>query len=291
MPTDRPFSVVKIGGALAQKPDALVDLWKGVTQLSRSHAVVVVHGAGPQMTAHARILGHEPTIVAGRRVTSDIDLRIATHVLAGEVNATVTSSAVGAGVAAVGMAALSGKTVIAKRRPPVDVDGERVDFGHVGDLESVDTALVKLLAGAFVPVLFEPVRRRPGQPPQRQRRHGRRGVGPSAGCRSPAPRHRGRRHPGQSRRSKLARSGPQRGRVPSGRCCGLDHRRNARQGRRGICRAAIGRRERHHLHARRHRSLRRRNAPGRLKRCLPSPICPDRSRARPTLPPTFRRPT
>ncbi len=153
MPTDRPFSVVKIGGALAQKPEALADLWRGVSELSRSHAVVVVHGAGPQMTAHARILGHEPTIVAGRRVTGDIDLRIATHVLAGEVNATVTASGVGAGVAAVGMAALSGSTVVATRRPPVEVDGETVDFGHVGDLASVNIGLLKLLAGAFVPVV------------------------------------------------------------------------------------------------------------------------------------------
>ncbi len=153
MPTARPFSVVKIGGALAQKPQALADLWRGVADLSRSHAVVVVHGAGPQMTAHARLLGHEPTIVAGRRVTGDIDLQIATHVMAGEVNAAVTASAVGAGVAAVGMAALSGKTVVATRRPPVEMDGETVDFGHVGDLESVDVNLLKLLAGSYVPVV------------------------------------------------------------------------------------------------------------------------------------------
>lgn len=150
----RPFAVVKIGGSLAASPDALAGLWRGVTGLSASHDVLVVHGAGPQMTAHARTLDHEPTIVGGRRVTGEVDLRIVARVLAGEVNAHLTASALAAGVRAAGLSALAGRTVVATRRPPVEVDGETVDFGHVGDVASVDADLMRaLVAAGFVPVV------------------------------------------------------------------------------------------------------------------------------------------
>jgi acetylglutamate kinase len=154
MPHSKPYAVVKIGGSLAAEPDALAGLWRGVKGLSASHHVVVVHGAGPQMTVHAREMDHEPRVVAGRRVTGDLDLTIAARVLAGEVNAHLTASALGAGVRAVGLSALAGRTVVATRRAPAELDGETIDFGHVGDIASVDAELVQALAGArFVPIL------------------------------------------------------------------------------------------------------------------------------------------
>ena len=115
---------------------------------------VVVHGGGPQATDLARRLGHEPRIVAGRRVTTDLDLDVALYVMRGSINARLVASAQASGVRAVGVSGADGGLVGVVRRPPRVVDGETVDFGHVGDVVRTDPTLVlTLLASGFTPVV------------------------------------------------------------------------------------------------------------------------------------------
>ncbi len=147
-----PFTVVKLGGAILTDASAVDAVWTGVATLRGP--VVVVHGGGPQQTAIAARLGHTPRFVAGRRVTEHRDLQIALWALRGEINARLVASGVARGVAAVGISGADGPTVVVRRRPPVEVDGEAVDFGHVGDVVRVETRLVETLAGAgFVAVV------------------------------------------------------------------------------------------------------------------------------------------
>ena len=150
MPPSSSLRVLKLGGALAASPEALASVWRSV----RAGGAVIVHGGGPQATALARTLGHEPRIVAGRRVTTDLDLDVALYTMRGAVNARLVASAGGAGLAAVGVSGADGGLVKVVRRPPREVDGARVDFGHVGDVVGTDPALLHtLLAGGFTPVV------------------------------------------------------------------------------------------------------------------------------------------
>ena len=145
-------TVVKLGGAILADDAAVADVWAGVAAMAGP--VVVVHGGGPQQTDVARRLGHAPRFVAGRRVTGEADLQIATWVLRGETNARLVASGVAAGVAAVGVSGADGPSVVVRRRPPVLVDGATVDFGHVGDVVRVEPRLVQTLAAAgFVAVV------------------------------------------------------------------------------------------------------------------------------------------
>lgn len=144
------MTVLKLGGAILSNPDAVAAVWADLARLGNA---VAVHGGGPQATALARELGHEPRIVAGRRVTSDLDLDVALYTLRGALNARLVASAP-ATVRAVGISGADGGLVTVRRRPPVQVDGMPVDFGHVGDVEAVDpTLLHTLLAAGFVPVV------------------------------------------------------------------------------------------------------------------------------------------
>lgn len=144
--------VVKLGGAILSDPEAVAAVWRGVAALDTP--AVLVHGGGPQATALARRLGHEPRIVAGRRVTGDLDLDVALWTLRGELNARLVAAARPHGVNAVGVSGADGRLVAAHRRPPRDVDGETVDFGHVGDVDGVDASLLDALLGAgFMPVV------------------------------------------------------------------------------------------------------------------------------------------
>lgn len=174
----RPVTVVKLGGALLDRPEALAAVWASVAELrtpslstsspfppgegqSEGHStgdlaadVVVVHGGGPQATALARRLGHEPRVVAGRRVTTDLDLDVALWTLRGSLNARLVASARAAGVPAVGVSGVDGGLVRVERRPPREVDGATVDFGHVGDVVGSDASVLQALLGAgFVPTV------------------------------------------------------------------------------------------------------------------------------------------
>lgn len=154
---DRIF-VLKMGGEVLQtsgRIDALME------QVGVLHALgvrmVLVHGGGPQSTALARRLGHEPRMVAGRRVTGSEDLRVATQILSGEVNTALLGACRKEGIQAVGVSGVDAGLVTATRRPPVVMEGEGpdpVDFGFVGDIESVDpSALHVLLEQGWMPVV------------------------------------------------------------------------------------------------------------------------------------------
>ncbi len=57
--------VLKLGGRVAEAAAA-----EALALHAEGHDVVVVHGAGPQITAEMELRGIEPTFVAGRRVTT-----------------------------------------------------------------------------------------------------------------------------------------------------------------------------------------------------------------------------
>jgi acetylglutamate kinase len=147
-------TVIKIGGALAADADALGVLWGGVEARRRVGPVVVVHGGGPQSTRLAERLGHTPRFVAGRRITTRLDLDVALWTMRGELNAGLVAAARTRGLPAVGLSGVDGGLVTVVRRPHREIDGRLVDFGHVGDVARVDpTVLVALLEAGFVPVV------------------------------------------------------------------------------------------------------------------------------------------
>ena len=153
--------VIKIGGRLCKPGKVLDDLIDQIALLYQvGIRVVVVHGGGEQATALGKRLDVTPDIVAGRRVTDDATLEVVKMAFAGTVNTDLVAAFRRAHVAAVGLSGVDGKLLTARRRPVQDVtdpsDGRtrRVDFGHVGDIESVDVGLLRhLLDGDSVPVV------------------------------------------------------------------------------------------------------------------------------------------
>lgn len=147
-------TVIKIGGALVAREEALAALWSAVAGMMDSRRVVVVHGGGPAATEIARRFGHEPRMVHGRRVTTDTDLRIVQWTMRGELNSTLVAYARRAGVTAVGISGADGAVLRVVKRPPWTIDGESVDFGWVGDVQSVESQLLDvLLENGYVPVV------------------------------------------------------------------------------------------------------------------------------------------
>jgi len=147
--------VVKVGGALLE--GSLDSFWDQIETLMQDSEVVLIHGGGPQATRMARNLGHEPQIVEGRRITSEIDLQIVNWVIRGELNLDLVARAGSKGIRAAGLSGADAGTILCTRRTPWQMNGQSVDFGHVGDFVSSDlTAVVALLSAGMLPIVCPP---------------------------------------------------------------------------------------------------------------------------------------
>jgi len=149
--------VVKVGGEMARSAD-MGPLARDLVELRRAgHAVIVVHGGGPQVTELQGKLGQEPRIVGGRRITDAAALEVLKMSVAGVVNVDLCSALVQAGGSPVGLHGASALAIRARRRPPTVVAGggeAPIDFGLVGDVTGVNEELFGLLVGAaYIPVV------------------------------------------------------------------------------------------------------------------------------------------
>lgn len=152
--------VIKLGGEVLHQAEALSGVAAQLSLLSSLGVhLVIVHGGGLQASALSRKLGSEPKIIAGRRVTDDTALEAVVMSVAGQLNVAVLSALRAHHVRAVGLSGVDAELVSAHRRPPVQVvddngQEQRVDFGHVGDIERVDPRVLEtLLQSGYVPVV------------------------------------------------------------------------------------------------------------------------------------------
>lgn len=146
--------IVKAGGSLITDRESVDRLWAAIAQLQPENRVILVHGGGPRATDVARRLGHEPRVVHGRRVTTAIDLEIVKWTMRGELNVDLVARAQAHEIRAVGISGADGSTLQVMKRPPWTIDGERVDFGWVGDVQTVNTELLHaLMDSGYVPVI------------------------------------------------------------------------------------------------------------------------------------------
>ncbi len=117
--------------------------------------VVLIHGGGPQSTELASALGLETTFVDGRRVTDGESLNVATMVLNGQINTRILATCRDLQIPAVGISGVDAGLIRAHKRPLVERDGESpVDYGFVGDIDSVDADILKKqLDNGLMPVV------------------------------------------------------------------------------------------------------------------------------------------
>ncbi len=148
--------VLKAGGEVFASPETTRAMMEQVGILHQvGIRVVLVHGGGPQSTELASALGHDTTFVDGRRITDGDSLDVAMMVLNGQINTRVLASCLDLGVPAVGISGIDAGLIRAHRRPPVEKEGgTEVDYGHVGDIDSVDADILrKQLENDLMPVV------------------------------------------------------------------------------------------------------------------------------------------
>jgi acetylglutamate kinase len=115
---------------------------------------VIVHGGGPQIGALMKKLGKEPKFVGGMRVTDAETVEIVEMVLVGKINKEIVGLIDASGGRAVGLSGKDGHMIQASRRLHRTPEGESVDIGLVGEVQTIDPTVIKLLEDhGLIPVI------------------------------------------------------------------------------------------------------------------------------------------
>lgn len=149
--------VIKYGGSAMSDPELKKAVILDVILLKYVGLnPVLVHGGGPEIDRMMARLGKEPEFVSGLRVTDKETMEIVQMVLVGSVNQGIVSLLNKYGGKSIGLSGKDGNLIIAKRRKGIDLTAGRkeVDIGFVGDVEAVNTEVIKLLGDqGYIPVV------------------------------------------------------------------------------------------------------------------------------------------
>lgn len=118
---------------------------------------VIVHGGGPEITGFLGKVGKETEFISGLRVTDAETVEIAEMVLDGKINSDIVTLLNRRGVSAVGLSGKDANLIRAKKKLATVYEGEEskmVDIGYVGEVEAIDTRLLRdLIAHDYIPVI------------------------------------------------------------------------------------------------------------------------------------------
>jgi acetylglutamate kinase len=150
--------VIKAGGAVFSDEISTRGL---IEQVAILHQVgiktVLVHGGGPQLDSVQASLGLDTRMVNGRRVTDQKSIDVTSMVLNGLINTRILGICRELDIEAIGLSGVDAGLIRAHKRPPVPVaagSSETVDYGFVGDIDSVNAGVLeKLLADGLMPVV------------------------------------------------------------------------------------------------------------------------------------------
>lgn len=150
--------VIKAGGAVFSDEISTRGL---IEQVAILHQVgiktVLVHGGGPQLDNLQATLGLDTRMVNGRRVTDQKSIDVTAMALNGLINTRILAICRALDIEAIGLSGVDAGLIRAHKRPPVPIavgSLETVDYGFVGDIDSVNSAvLIKLLDNGLMPVV------------------------------------------------------------------------------------------------------------------------------------------
>lgn len=159
LPYIRRFSgvtmVIKYGGNAMTDPQLKESFAKDVVllKLVGIHPVIV-HGGGPQINDLLQKIGKDNQFIQGMRVTDNETMNIVEMVLGGCVNKEITSLLNQHGGHAVGITGRDNHFIKARKLYVSTPENSRQDIGQVGEVESIDTALIEeMVEHGYIPVV------------------------------------------------------------------------------------------------------------------------------------------
>jgi acetylglutamate kinase len=143
--------VIKYGGNAMLEDQVTRTIMQDITLLKYvGMNPIVVHGGGPEINTLLKRLDIPTSFAGGYRVTGAEAMEAVQMVLTGKINKDIVASLNAMGGKAIGLCGIDAGLIRCTKAPPIG--GE--DLGFVGQIESIDTRLIKLLADdQFIPVI------------------------------------------------------------------------------------------------------------------------------------------
>jgi acetylglutamate kinase len=142
--------VIKIGGNIIDDETTLSSFLKSFAAIEGKK--ILVHGGGKLATKLADQLGIQQQLVDGRRITDAETLKIVTMVYAGYINKNIVAGLQSNGCSAIGLSGADGNLIQAHKRKHATID-----YGFVGDIDSVNTGLLQDLLENGIAVVAAPI--------------------------------------------------------------------------------------------------------------------------------------
>lgn len=157
--------VVKAGGNVLDRN--LEKLLDSISEHSKEHKIVFVHGGGNIVSKYSKKLGVEPKFVISpsgvrSRYTDEKELEVYVMVMAGKINKEIVSKLQLRGANVVGLSGADGKLLYAKRKEKIIVIDERgrkriIPGGYTGKIIDVNVNLIKTLLNSGFIVVIAPI--------------------------------------------------------------------------------------------------------------------------------------
>lgn len=142
--------IIKIGGNIIDNEPLLTSFLQQFAAIDEKK--ILVHGGGKLATRLAEKLGIEQQLIDGRRITDAETLKVVTMVYAGYINKNIVAQLQSFQCNAMGLCGADGDAILAhKRRHPI------MDYGFVGDVDSINTQLLNNLLHQNLTLVFAPI--------------------------------------------------------------------------------------------------------------------------------------
>jgi len=152
---DKKTVVIKFGGNAMADEDLKSSFAQDIVLLKQVGVnPVIVHGGGPQIGKLLEKIGKESRFIEGMRVTDGETMDVVEMVLGGLVNKQIVALINRHGGRAVGLTGKDGGLISARKMKLTSAEAENQDLGQVGEVDSIDPAVVQMLdEGDFIPVI------------------------------------------------------------------------------------------------------------------------------------------
>jgi acetylglutamate kinase len=144
------IKVIKIGGKVIDDESKLDQFLRDFVSLEGKK--ILVHGGGKIASDVAAKLGLETKMIDGRRITDADILEVVTMVYGGLLNKKIVAKLQALNCNSVGLSGADMNIIHSKKRGT-----EPVDFGFVGDIESVDGGRLNLLLNEGITPVIAPL--------------------------------------------------------------------------------------------------------------------------------------
>lgn len=140
------LTIIKIGGNVINDQQKLDKVLSDFAAIKTPK--ILVHGGGKKASELLKKMGITPNMVNGRRITDAPTLEVVTMVYAGLINKNIVAQLQQKGCNALGLTGADLNSIQSHKRITTDID-----YGFVGDIDSVNAPQIKqLLHAAITPV-------------------------------------------------------------------------------------------------------------------------------------------